>query len=873
MRALLQSLRDILVRKRLERDLDDELRDHVERDIAHRVRRGVAPDEARRLALADLGGLGVTRDAVHDVHGLTTWDAAWRDVRLAVRRSVRQPGHSTLTVATLALGIAVVVSVFAVVDGILLRPLPLHDPDGLVTLWQTRTAEGLARGDVAPATFLDWRDRLTTLTHVSAGNPWSVSLHTPGATERVDAWKVSSDFFRLVGAAPALGRAFMPEDFEGAKARVALLDHGFWQQRFGGDTAVVGSVVQLDDARVTIVGIMPRSFALPERTSLWLPWVPDEAERADRFGTYLRIFARRRTGATVLDVEQQLSAVARDLERTYPRAYRGVGTAVVPLDETLVGAHRQLLWTLLGAAGVLLLVALSNVAALQLTRVARQRRETAIRTALGAGRAGIARPLALESMLLASLGAAAGLALGWCALRILHATAPVDLPRLDEVAVNARVVMLTGALAVVAWATLSLIAVGRATAPSFASLASRAVAGSALARRGRQLAVGAQLALSLVLLIGTSLLVRSFARVLAADRGYDTRQLLSFTVWVYEEYPQAAGRVAFARTVLERLEAFPGVQDAALGSALPLADQVTGEQADIVMEGTAVAPGEEPQARALAVWPSYFQVLGIDGLAGRLFDARDASGGEAVVVVNETFVRRFSPDRDPVGRTVAVGLMGRATPRRIIGVVRDTRHVRLDVAPDAAVYIPWLQQPIAAMSFIVRTSAPPASLAPAVTRLMYELDSRLGVGNLATMDALLERRLRERTFLLSLLSAFAAGAILLSAIGVFGVMSQSVVERRREIGVRLALGASPRSIARELMVEAGRLGAAGLVVGALLAVAGTRTITGFLYEVAPFDAVALTGAVCVLLLATVLATLAPVRRAVATDPALVLQSE
>jgi predicted permease len=866
-------LRALFLRRRLERDLDAELRDHLERDMEHRMARGVAPGEARRLALADLGGLGATRDYVRDVHGISAWDALRRDLRHAARRLVRQPGHALLTVATLALGIGVATAVFTTVDGILLRPLPLRDPDALVTLWQSRPAEGIARDDVAPATFLDWRERLTTVTAVSAGNPYSVSLRTPGATERIGAWQVSSDFFTLVGVAPAVGRTFTREDFEGAGARVALLDHGFWLQRFGGDTAIVGSVVQLDEARVTIIGVMPPAFALPERTSLWLPWIPDEPQRADRYGTYLRVFARLADGATVPTAEHELATALRELETMHPRPYRGVGATVVPLGEVLVGAHRPLLWTLLGAAGVLFLVTLANVAALQLTRVARQRRETAIRTALGAGRAGIARPLALESLLLAALGTAAGWAVAWFGVRLLHTSAPAELPRLAEVALDARAGTSAAGLALIAAATLALIAIGRATMPSFSSLASRAVAGSPLARRGRQLAVGVQLAFSLVLLIGTSLLLRSFQQVLSAERGYDTRQLLSYTVWVYDEYPQPQGRMAFASTVIERLRALPGVRDAALGSALPLADQVTGEVADIVMDGTAIAPGEEPQARGLAVWPTYFGVLGIARRAGRLLDARDDASGERVVVVNEAFARRFSPDRDPVGRMVAVGLMGRAVPRRIVGVVADTRHARLDAEPDPAAYIPWLQQPIAAMSFVVRTDAPPASLAPAVTRLMFELDPRLGLGNLATMDALLELRLRERRFLLTLLSVFAGGAILLAAIGVFGVMSQSVVERRREIGVRLALGASPRAIARELSREATRLGVGGLAAGIVLAAVGVRAISGFLYRVAPFDALALVGAIVVLLATTVLAALAPTLRAVRTDPLVVLQDE
>ncbi|MBK6486786.1 MAG: ABC transporter permease [Gemmatimonadetes bacterium] len=877
LRAAFRRLADLAfawtARYRVERDFDDELQDHLARDIAHRQRLGASSAEARRLALADLGGVEVTRDALRDVTGASALDAVARDARYAWRRLLRQRGFSLLTVATLALGVGCATAVYSVVDGVLLRPLPFPRPAELVTLWQTRAAEGITRDEIAPATFIDLRRRLTRVSGVSAGNPFSVSLRTPGATERLDAWQVSEDFLPMLGVQPVIGRAFRPEDFGEGAAPVVLLNHGAWQQRFGGDSAIVGSTLPLDGARVTVIGVMPPGFELPDRTSAWLPWTPTEAQRADRYGTYLRIFARLGGGATVNEAEAEFAQVARELEGEYPRAYRGVGASVVPLGEVLVGGHRPLLVTLLGAAVVLLLVTLANLAALQLTRIARQRRETAIRTALGAGRAGIARPLIVESCLLATAGALAAWGVAWGGVRLLLAAAPADLPRLAEVGLDARAALLVAVLAAGTAALLSGIAVGRVAVPSFSSLASRAVAGSPLARRGRQLAVTAQLAFSLVLLLGTSPLVRSFQRVLSAERGYTTDHVLSFTVWVYDEYPEPEARSAFARTVLERMRALPGVTHAALGSALPLADRITGEDADVVMDGAAVTEGEEPQARGIAVWPSYFETLGIAMRRGRSLTEADDEGGERVVVVNEAFARRFSPDRDPVGRMLAVGLMGRAVPRRIVGVVADTRHARLDAPPEPGLYIPWLQQPIAAMSFVVRGDRPAESLAAPVSRLMQAIDPRLGLGHMGTMDALLDQRLRERRVLLALLAAFATGASLLAAVGVFGVMSQSVLERRREVGVRLALGASRRDIARELSREALAMTLGGLVVGIALAALGASAFSRFLFEVEPFDGFAFASAVVVLVAAAVAAAVVPTWRAMRTDPLMVMQAE
>jgi len=871
--AIREFVQALVSRPRLEREFDAELRDHLERDVEARLRRGLPPAEARRQALADLGGVERTKDEVRDVHAITLIDALRRDLRFATRRMLRQKGYAALTVFTIALGTGAATAVFTVVDGVLLQPLPFTEPDRLVTIAQVKLSEAVTRDDVPPATYLDWRQRVRGLVTLSAGNPWSVNLRGASSTDRVEAWQVSEEFFAMVGVIPHLGRLLQPSDFTPGGARVVVLDHGFWQRRFGSDPAIIGRSLRLDDHTVEVVGVMPPGFELPAPTGMWMPWIPVESQRTDRFGTYIKVFARLAPGVSLAQANDEMATVARDLEREYPRSNSGVGATVSPLLDVMVGAHRGLLWTLLGASAVLLLVTLANIAALHLTRVARQRRETAIRVALGAGRGGVARPLVAESVLLAVLGGGVGVGVAWASVRLLHAAGPSDLPRLASVALDARALGMVVLLSACAAVVLSVIAVGRSAEVTFGTLATRTVAGSRLARRGRQGAVAAQLALSLVLLIGTSLLVRSFQRVLAADRGYDSNNVLSFTVWVYDEYPTAPLREQFARRVLDRMRELPGVRHAAVGSALPLAEPITGEEADVVMEGTSVPLNEEPRARGIAAWPSYFETLQMQLRRGRLFDDSDNGTSERVVVVNEAFVRRHSPDRDPIGRMVSVGLMGRGIPRRIIGVVGDTRHVRLDVPPEPGVYIPWLQQPIAAMSFVVRTDVPPETLTGAVAKAMFEIDDRLGVAHLTTMNAQLDQRLRARRFLVLLLATFAGIAIALAGVGVFGVMNQSVVERSREIGVRLALGATPRAITRELSREALWLAVGGVLVGGALAIVGVRAIAGFLFEVAPFDLVAISGAVILLLATTIAATVWPALRAVRTDPVSVLRDE
>lgn len=861
-------------RAQLEHDIDDELRDHLERDMAFRIARGASPAEARRLAVADLGGLERTRDDVRDVRLLTLVDDLRRDLRFTLRRLGRSPAYTALVIITIGLGVGASTTVFTVIDGVLLKPLPFRAPGELVTLWQTRPAEGVLRDDVPPATFLDWKDRARTIATMAAADPWGVTFRRDGSSEHVDAWRVSDGFFSVLDARPFLGRTFRSEDFLPGNTPVVLLDHGFWQRRLGGDPRIVGQSLTFDDGPHLVVGVMPPNFEMPKRTNLWQPWVPDSSQRVDRFATYMKVFGRMRPEASVADVQAELSTIARSMEAEFPRSNRGVGASIVTLEDVIIGGRRPLLWTLLGAALVLLFVTVVNVGALHLTRLDRQHRETSVRLALGARRSAIVRPLLVEAFVLALAGGALGAAAGAVGVRVLHALGPVDLPRLVDVTLDGRAVVMAALFALVAGASLAIVSARRASSQSTQGVpGTRGMTGSRRGARLRRVAVGLQLALSLVLLIGTSLLVRSFLQVLSAERGYRTDRTLSFSTWIYDQYPEVAPREQFVRDVLERLRALPGVTNVAMGSALPLADQITGEDADVVMEGTSVVAGEEPQARGIAVWPSYFETLGTAVRQGRSFLPSDDARSERVVVVNEAFVRRFSPDRDAVGRMVSVGLMGRAIPTRIVGVVADTRHARLDGPPEPGVFLPWLQRPIQAITFIVRTAGDPDAVAPLVPRTIFDVDPRVAIDRLATLDALLAQHLRERAFLLVLLGVFGGLAVVVACVGVFGVMSQAVTERRREIAVRMALGAAPQRILGEFAREAGWMAAGGVVAGMLVSAGGTTVISRYLYNVARFDPLALGASIATVAGLALLAALLPSLRAARTPPASVIHRD
>ena len=859
--------RSLFARTHLERELDDEIRDHLDRDIDDRVRHGVPLREARRQALADFGGVDHVRERLRDEHGISFTESLLRDARFAMRRLRRNIRYASLIVLTIGLGIGAATAVFSAVDGVLFKPFALANPDEIITLWQTKPAENIDRDDFAPGTWVDLKERLNSFTHVAAANPYGVNLTEGASTEHAEAWLVSEYYLPMLGAKPYLGRMLEPRDFGVGAAPVVLLDHGFWQRRFGGDPSLVGKSLRVDGTAALVIGVMPRGFELPQRTAMWRPWILDDSQRQDRFSAYIRVIARLKPGMTLAQAQTELNDVAAALEREQPRSNTGVGLSAITLEDYLVGSRRPLLFTLLGAAGVLLLVALANVAALHLTRLLRQRHETALRAMLGATGGQLARPLVVEASLLALLGGAVGLALGWAGVRVLHALGPADLPRLADISLDWRGAVLAGLLVIAAAIVLALLPLWRMA--RFGGSA-RTIAGHRQTTRGRRAVVGAQIALGLVLLIGTSLLARSFMQVLSADRGYRTDHVLSFTTWVYDEYPEGAKRLEFVRAVVERISALPGVQSVAMGSSLPMAEEITGERADVIPVGTAGLPGEERTARGTVVWPTYFETLGIPLRSGRLLELTDDGRAAPVAIVNESFVRNYFDGKDPVGRTVRIGLMGRAIERLVVGVVADTRHVRLDAPPEPGVFIPWAQQPLASLTFIARTRTDPGSLAPVVRRMMFDLDPRVGIARIATLDGLVDQRLRERRFLLVLLGAFALAAVLVAAVGVFGVMSQAATERRREIAVRMALGASPRTIVGEFVAESGWMTAAGLVAGLVIALIATRAITRFLYEVAPFDLVSIGAAVGVVVLLSVIATLLPGWRAARTNPAAVL---
>lgn len=882
---LVTAWRSIWHRERMERELSEELQDHLERETAALRARGLSDVEARRTALRAFGSVDRVRDEVRDARGVAAVDAAWRDTWLAFRRLRRSGAYAGLVVVTLALGLGATAVIVSAVDGVLLKPLPYRDADGLVTLRQTRPALAVTDDDTSVGTFLDWQAQTSTMSRLEAANPWGVNYRVDGVTTVLEAWTVTEGFFELFATPPLIGRTFREEDFAVAgratlddtaapgprPASAVVLSYDFWQRMFGGDPSVVGRSIELDRTLHTIVGVMPRGFDMPGPTDAWLTSVWSEDQRLDRFGTYIKVFGRLTPGVSLPAARADMDAVARRLEQAWPRSNVGVGVRVVRLDEYVIGTHRRVMLLLLGAVGLLLLVTLISVGALQTLRLARQRRDVTVQAALGARPLDVLRPAVLESLFLASAGATLGLVLAVWGTRLLRSLAPPNLPRADGIVVDMRTVGVVAALAVGASLVTTLVALRRGLAA--VDVGGRTITAGRSVLSMRRAAVSLQLALGFVLLAGTSLLVHSFLDVLSVDRGYQTENRLSFTVWVSNEYPNRQALTAFVTQVMDRMAALPGVRSVAHASALPLTEGITGEMADIVIPGQPAPEGEEPQARATVVSPSFFRTLGIRLVRGRLFDESDTASGRPTVLVNESFARRFFEGRDPIGQDVAVGLMGRATPRTIVGVVADTRHTGLDQSPDPGVFLVFAQRPLAALTFVLATSLPSDQIARAVGRVMGELDPRVGVARFATMDALVDRTLKPRRFLLTLVAAFAIVSVLVAVVGVYGAMSQAVAEREREIAVRMALGASFRDVGGQFAREAARITTAGLTVGLLTSTMAMRVLEGFLYGVTPLDPSSLSQAVALVALLAVVAALVPTWRATRVDPTVALHEQ
>jgi putative ABC transport system permease protein len=814
----------------------------------------------------------------HGVRCALRMDKLRQDLAYAVRRLVKAPAFTLIAVATLALGIGANSAIFSVVSAVLLRPLPYDEPDRLVQVAQTW--QGKATGIYSPQNFLDVAAEAQSFESMAAIDAGGITLTGNGAAARVEGAEVSASFFEVLRARPALGRGFEPNENEPGHAKATVLGHELWRSRFGADPGLVGRTVQLNREPYLVVGVAPKGFAFPEGAQIWTPIEYDPRFRSNSRGAwYLGVIARLKPGASVMGAREEVATIAARLAREYPEANEGVGGTVTLLHETLVGRSRPALLVLLGAVGLVLLIACVNVANLLLARMAARETELAVRSALGAGRGRLMRQLLTESVVLAALGGLAGLLLASLFLDSLLALQPEGVARIKEVRIDRAVVAFSAALSLATgllFGVFPALQVTRGTTAPALREAGRGV----LSGRGSRLRAGlvvGQMALAMVLLAGAGLLVRSFYGLVRVDPGFRPESALTFRLSLPEQaYPSEERRAVFFDEVLTRLAALPAVRSTAAVTNLPLG----GTQFNISFEVAGrppAPPAQQPSLEVRVATAGYFELMGIPIRRGRRFERRDGPESPQVVVLNESAVEAFFSGEDPLGKRITLGLgreEGKPRPGgEVVGIVGDVRERSLSQKAPPTIYLPYAQLPFSSMNVLLRSAVPPRTLVPAVEAAVHGLDPELPVAGMRTLEEVVGRSVSEPRFYTILLGIFAVVALLLSALGIFGVLSFAVVQRHREIGIRVALGAHPADVLRMVLGRALGLVALGVSVGLFGALALSRTVRSLLFNLSPTDP-ATFGAVAVLLtLVALLASYLPARRATRVDPLEALRSE
>jgi len=801
----------------------------------------------------------------------------WEDLRLAGRGLDRRPGFAAAVVGTLALGIGGNVALFSVVDGVLLRPLPYRQPDRLVIVWENDRLRGTQKEGASAPDYLDLREQSRSFDVMAARARIDRTLGAASEPVRASSARVTAGYFPLLGVRPVLGRTFVPEEDLPGADRVLLLTEGLWRGRFGADPGVVDRTVLLDGERTTVVGVVPDHASLPGLTDeLFEPLAFGPNDRI-RGRHNLRVFARLRPEATVESAQADASAVMRRLEETYPDDNRGRGAWVRPLVNEVVGEARPALLLLFGAVALLLLMACASAANLVLTRGIARERELAIRTSLGAGPFRVFRLLLTESLLLALLGGAGGVLLAAAAVRLVRDLGPADLARLQECSVDGRALLFAlGASMASALVFGALPALRGARSAPLASLKDGGRVSGTSSLGVRRFLVAFELAATVVLVVGAGLLVRSFSNLRQVDPGYDPRNVLLAHVSLAGpgyEFPRGwpvLGWPAFsavAEGLRQRLEATPDVVSMAFAHQGP-AD--AGWTTRVTVEGRpAPPPGEQDEASYRPVSPGYFRTLGVPIHRGREFGRFDGAGAPPVAVVNEAFLSRHFPQEDPLGRRIVVF----GVPREVVGVAGDERFEGIESGPAPAMYLPIDQNPQPLVTLVIRTGSDPLAAIPGLRAALRATDPTLALFEVDSAEAALASSLRQRRFTLVLLGGFAAVALLLAAVGTYGVVSYAVGERTREVGVRVALGAQPRHVFGLVVRQGMVLSFAAVTAGVLGALALGRMMESLLFGVGGRDPLTLAVVAAGLLLTAFAASAAPALRAARVDPVEALRME
>ncbi|HVQ37324.1 MAG TPA: ABC transporter permease [Pyrinomonadaceae bacterium] len=875
-----------------EAEIVEELAQHLDDRYQRSLQGGANPDEAYQVALLELAETDLAQEmrrvhqaihheplAIGEQRSTNIVSDLGQDLRYGLRMLLRNPGFTLVAVIALALGIGANSAIFSVVNTVLLRPLPFKDADRLVMVWEDASKHGFPRDTPAAANYIDWRNQNQVFEGMAAIVDQSFNLTNAGEPERIEGRRISANLFSLLGVEPAMGRSFTPEEDQPGTNRVVILSHGLWQRRFGSDGTIVGKAITLNGVAHTVVGVMPGWFEFPSKEDqLWVPIAFSPQQAASRGNHYLQVVARLKPGVGVAQAQAEMNTIAARLQQQYPEHNTDLGAVVVPLHEQVVGDIKPALMILLGAVGLVLLISCANVANLLLARAAVRQKEIALRVALGASRGRLIRQFLTESILLSALGGILGLLLSFAGLQLMTGFIPNEISQLKAISLDVRVLGFTIVVALLTGLIFGLVPALQASIFNPNETLKEGGRDSSSGSRGngiRGLLVIAEVAVSLVLLIGAGLLINSFLRLRNLDPGFRSDNLLTMKVVLPQlKYPDMARRSGFYTDVLRRVEAVPGVKSAAVTTNLPLYKQ--GNSIGITIEGRpAPEPGKPIIIATRVISPNYFQTMGIPLLQGRPFGSPETAALPGAVVISESMARRYWPGEDPVGKRLCPGKPESPDDWfQIIGVVKDVRQFELTAEPKPQMYLSYNQvEFFEPRDLVISTNVAPLSLAATIRQTVWDVDKDQPVSNIRTMNEIASESVARQRFSMLLLGSFAGVALLLAAVGIYGVMSYSVTQRRNEIGIRMALGAQKRDVLKLTVGHGLKLVLIGVVFGLAGAFMLTRLMTSLLFGIGATDPGTFAAISVILVSVALLASYIPARRATKVDPLTALRYE
>jgi len=861
--------------------MERELRADLELEAEEQQENGVSHEEARYAARRAFGNVTLVMEDMREMFAWASVERLLQDLRFSLRMLRKSPGFLVFAILALALGLGANAAIFSVVDAVLLRPLPFPNAGRLVEVWEDASHMGFPLNTPAPANFADWKRRNHVFEDMAALKGDLYALTGAGTPEQLEGSPVTANLFPLLGVSPTLGRNFSPEEDRPGGPRVVLIGHGLWQRRFGGDPAIAGREIWLNNQKYTVLGVMPRGIAFPEHSEIWLPIQLGPRDLAVRDNHYLRVFARLKPGVTLAQAQREMTTLAAQIAREYPETNANIGATVVSLRDQLVGNLKPVLWAVMAGVVCVLLIACANLTGLLLARAAGREREFAVRAALGAGRTRLIRQTLVESLLLVGLGGGAGVLVALFAIPFLRRLVPGTLTAWSEPRIDLpflAFLFFVSVFAAMVFGTLPGLVASRADVSSALQRGGRAATGGST--RTRRMLITGEVALSVVLLVAAGLLARTVWELSHVPLGFWPEGVMtlrtSLPISPDSRYRDFAARSRFYRGVLDRIAAIPGVISASYTTFLPLTN--AGGTRGFVIEGAPPPPpGQVNDANHRVISADYLETIGVQLREGRFFRDSDGPDAPPVAIINEAMARPYWPRQNPLGRRLRLDEAG--TPWiTIVGVVNDVRQIALDVNGRAEMYFPYTQ---AAASYgyftprdlAVRVKGDPISYARALESAVWEVDRNQPVADVMPMERLIEDKLATREVAVKLIAAFAGLALLLAAIGLYGLLAYTVSQRRREIGTRMALGARPRQVSAGVLREGLQLVVLGLGIGAAGSWAVMRALKSLLYGVSATDAWVLAAAGSVLLAVGLIASYLPARRAAAIDPMTALRYE